>query len=376
MHGALQLLEFEAGGVGAGEEEWVGVDSSAFFLGQPGAFFFRDGVESGEVLVVVAVFGDFFVVGNGGCHEEVSDGGDDGGSENADGAFFAGKLLVDEFESAGSVFLLNGIANFEDDTGVGQGDKEADVIGLHFPALAEVEVDFFQFGIDLAGIGTGEVDEEFDGFGGELEFELGGFALDDAGDVFLPAFFGDVRFVEGVDLAILGEKFAEGAAFVEVGAAEDEVDVLGESVFEALKQGFGADFGGFGLAGAVGSEEVDVFEPDGFTATEEGKGLQGFDGFAAGCMGFVGVGGGAVDDFGGELVAAFGFEAGEGFEGMFGDAAFIAANYDVYLVHRSSVSTGAAWSIGKSGYREVLKCEWSRGWAAVGAAGCLPVCGF
>ncbi len=87
-------------GVGSGWEEGEGerpgVDSTGFLLGEPlGLAVGECSEDFSYVEAVELLVREHFL--DGFCHEEIPDGGDEGGAKDSDGGFSSGELLVYEF---------------------------------------------------------------------------------------------------------------------------------------------------------------------------------------------------------------------------------------------------------------------------------------
>ncbi len=279
-----------------GDAEGVGVEGAVFFAGEVvcglgGEFIEGAGEEPwglgrGEAMAVHEVLDE----------EEAADGGDDGDEEDAYGVLALLEELLDECEAAGGLTGGEGVAELEDDAGAGEGDEGADVIDGGVAASgAEVEVDFFELVIDLAGVAAGEHGEELDGVGAEAEIEGAGAGVDEGAGGFLPAASTGVELVEELDVGEFGESFVEGAALIDIDGAEEEFYAGGEAFREGgLEAVEGVGDGGGAAEDCVG-EEVCVFEPDEFVAAEEGEGEEGLAGLVDAGGGVVGVIGGTVD---------------------------------------------------------------------------------
>ena len=183
------------------------------------------------------------------------------------------------------------------------GDHEGDVFDGDVTAVAEVEVELIELVGDLSAVGSGALDEELESFVFEGEFFFTSNAFDDGGDLFFPAFFGDVDFVEGAEVGGFFSPFSKAAHAVHGSGAEEEFDAGREALLEDFEEVFDSGEGALCLARAVGSKEGGAFEPDDFFAAKEANGLEGFDGLRAFLEGVFGVVGDAFDDLVGELVA-------------------------------------------------------------------------
>ena len=76
-------------------------------------------------------------------------------------------------------------------------NHEGDIIDRDFPAaVTQVKVDLVDFVGDLPGLRSGSLDEELKSLSLNGESFLAGDSLDDASDLFFPAFLGDVDLIE------------------------------------------------------------------------------------------------------------------------------------------------------------------------------------
>jgi len=265
-HALLELGEGEVFCPDGGHFESPGVDGAVLFLGE-------DGLDAGGRAVGAAVGTREF------GKEEIPHGGDDGGLDEANRVFVLGDERVDEVDGALGIPAFDGARDFPNDAFVTDGDHESDILDGDFTAgVAEVKVEFLDFVGDLAGFRTGALDEELECFAlkGEFFFECD--AGHDAGDLFLPAFLGDVNFVVGLVFRVFLGPFAEAADAIDAGGTQEKVDAIREVVLEDFEEVFDPGDGTFGFAGAVGPKEIGPFEPDDLIRGEEAESLQGLNG--------------------------------------------------------------------------------------------------
>lgn len=316
-HPLLKLIEGESPRCRGGHFETPGVDGAVFLFREGGDDSFGCPVER------AVGFGQL-------CEKEIPDGGDDGGFDEADGAFVFEEEGVDELDGAVGVALFDGPGDFPDHALVAHRDHKGDVFHRHFPSFfSEVEVEFLDFVGDLAGFGPGTLYEERERLSFECQALVFGDAADFERNLFFPAFFRDVDLVVGSEVGVGLEPFSKSAHAVDGAAAEEEDDAGREAGLEGFEEVFGPGDGAFGFAGAVGAEEVGGLEPDDLVTPEEADGLKGFDGLGGFLKGVLGVVGHRFDDLVREFVGARGLEFFEKSGGFLSHPTFIRPGHDV-----------------------------------------------
>ncbi|MEK0445520.1 MAG: hypothetical protein RLZZ399_841, partial [Verrucomicrobiota bacterium] len=189
--GGEEFAQFETVGVLSGNSEGVGVERAVLLFGEMlgglGREFF-EGLAEEEGLGRFGESVSFHEVLYG---EEVAESREDGDKENADGGFVFGEEAFEEFERALGAAGGEGVAEFEDDGGAGEGDDLAD-IGFRDWAgsVGEVEGELVDFGEEDASVAAGADGEEFESFWIEAQSERGGESLGKLHGGFLPAWLG------------------------------------------------------------------------------------------------------------------------------------------------------------------------------------------
>ena len=294
--GSVELLEGEAADFVEGEEEREGIEAGAVFFARQvsggGAGQSFEGVAEGAVTVAV----EFVAAAEFLDEQEGAHARDDGAEEDADGVLTLVKEGVEQVQSAGQIARTEGVAEVPQDAGAALGNEVADGGETGAATLAEIDVDLFQFVLELAGVVAGHLHEEFEGTAFEGEAELAHFFFRLGEDGLLPTGLGGVGSIVNFDLGELGELFPGGAAFVDGAGAEDKFDVGteagledGEDVFEALDAGVGA-------SGDAVAEEAGALQPDDLATAKKRQGLQRLDDVGADATGVVSVVGVAFDD--------------------------------------------------------------------------------
>src|SRR4030095_2239318 len=118
------------------------------------------------------------------------------------------------------------------------------------PCAIKVQIEFIEFGLDLAAVAAGHHGEKLGGVIGQLQAARRGAVADEDRGVFLPATARGVERIEDLNFAKLLQGLVEAAALVDWGCAEEKDGAVGEAGFERFDEFL--ERGGDGFASARG----------------------------------------------------------------------------------------------------------------------------
>src|SRR5260370_6757450 len=101
--------------------------------------------------------------------------------------------------------LGQGVAQIENDSSVREGHQLANKIDIHLALFAKVDVDLFEFAVDLARVAAGEKDEDLERVVIELQLSLFRARLDHLGCFLFPAAATRIEFLENLQLGAFSQ---------------------------------------------------------------------------------------------------------------------------------------------------------------------------